>query len=78
MRRFLRWTAALLVAAIVIDFALSNRVTIAVGFWPLIDGLALPVYLALLLPFLMGLALGWSAAGWRSWRRRRSEKKTAA
>lgn len=78
MRRFARWSAALLVAAIVVDFALSNRVGIAIGFWPFIDGLAMPVYVALLLPFLMGLALGWSAAGWRSWRRRRSEKKTAA
>ena len=78
MRRFARWTAALLVAVIVIDFALSNRVSMAVGFWPFIDGLAMPVYVALLLPFLMGLALGWSAAGWRSWRRRRSEKKTAS
>jgi lipopolysaccharide assembly protein A len=75
--RFLRWIAALLVAAIMVDFALSNRETVLVGFWPLIDGLALPVYLALLLPLLLGLALGWLTAGWRSFRRRRAEKKTA-
>jgi uncharacterized integral membrane protein len=76
--RYLNWIVGLLVAAIVVDFALSNRETVLVGFWPLIDGLALPVYLALLLPLLLGLALGWLAAGWRSFRRRRAEKKTAA
>lgn len=75
--RYLNWIAGLLVAAIVVDFALSNRETVLVGFWPLIDGLALPVYLALLLPLLLGLALGWLAAGWRNYRRRRAEKKTA-
>ena len=75
--RFLRWTAALLLAAIVIDFAVYNRSPVPIGFWPLIDGLALPVYLAVLLPLLLGFALGWLAAGWRSWRRRRAEKKTA-
>lgn len=75
--RFLRWTAAVLVAAIVIDFAVYNRASVAVGFWPFIDGLALPVYLAVLLPLLLGFALGWLAAGWRNYRRRRAEKKTA-
>ena len=75
--RYLNWIAGLLVAAIVVDFALSNRETVLIGFWPFIDGLALPVYLALLLPLLLGLALGWLAAGWRVWRRRRAEKKTA-
>ena len=75
--RFLNWIAGLLVAAIVVDFALSNRETVLIGFWPLIDGLALPVYLALLLPLLLGLALGWLVAGWRNFRRRRAEKKTA-
>ena len=76
--RFLRWTAAVLVAAIVIDFAVYNRDPVQIGFWPLIDGLALPAYLAVLLPLLLGFALGWLAAGWRSFRRRRAEKKTAS
>jgi uncharacterized integral membrane protein len=75
--RFLRWAAAVLVAAIIIDFAVYNRDSVQIGFWPLIDGLALPVYLAVLLPLLLGIAIGWFAAGWRSWRRRRAEKKTA-
>ncbi len=75
--RYMKGFAGLLMAAIVVDFALSNRETALIGFWPFIDGLALPVYLALLLPLLLGLALGWLAAGWRSWRRRRAEKKTA-
>ena len=75
--RFLNWTIGVLLAVVVVDFAVSNRDVVAFSFWPFIDGLALPLYLALLLPLLLGLALGWLAAGWRSWRRRRAEKKTA-
>jgi len=48
------------------------------SFWPFVEGLQIWLFLAILLPFLIGLALGWFAAGWRSWRRRRAEKKTAA
>ncbi len=75
--RFLNWIGGLLLAAIVVLFALSNRQIVLIGLWPFIDGLALPLYLALFLPFAIGLAFGWSAAGWRAWRRRRAEKKTA-
>ena len=75
--RFISWTIGLLIAVVVVDFALSNRDGVAISLWPLIDGLALPLYLALLLALLLGLALGWLAAGWRNWRRRRAEKKTA-
>jgi uncharacterized integral membrane protein len=75
--RYLNWIGGLLGAAIVVDFALSNREMVALGFWPFVEGLQIWTFLAILLPFLIGLALGWSAAGWRSWRRRRAEKKTA-
>jgi uncharacterized integral membrane protein len=76
--RFLRWTVALIVAALVVDFAISNRGMAELSLWPFAEGLRIWLFLAILLPFLIGLALGWFAAGWRSWRRRRAEKKTAA
>jgi len=75
--RFLSGLAGVIFAAIVVDFALSNRQMVPVGFWPFAEGLQIWLFLAILLPFLIGLALGWSAAGWRSWRRRRAEKKAA-
>jgi uncharacterized integral membrane protein len=76
--RFLRWTVALIVAAIVVDFAISNRGMVELSLWPFVEGLQLWLFLAILLPFLIGLALGWSAAGMRSWRRRRAESRPAA
>jgi len=76
--RFLRWTVALIVAALVVDFAVSNRGMAKLSLWPFVEGLQIWLFLAILLPFLIGLALGWFAAGWRFWRRRRAEKKTAA
>lgn len=76
--RFLRWTVALVVAALVVDFAVSNRGMVELSFMPFVEGLQIRAFLAILLPFLIGLALGWFAAGWRSWRRRRAEKKTTA
>ena len=80
--RILSWIASLLLAAIVITFALSNRQAVLIGLWPLTAGdddkVALPVYLALMLPFIFGLLLGWLLAGLRFWRKRRAEKKETA
>jgi uncharacterized integral membrane protein len=76
--RVLFWIAGLLLTAAVVSFALSNRQTVAIALWPLTDwnvGLTLPVYLAVLAPFVLGLALGWLVAGWRGWRRRRRADK---
>ena len=67
--------AGLILAAIVVDFALSNRQDTLVGIWPLVEGLAMPLFLAMLLPLLAGLLLGWMLAGWRARQKRRSEKK---
>ncbi len=54
MRRFL----ALPFAAVIVVFALSNRETVLLGFWPLVNGLAVPLFLALLGAGLGGLLLG--------------------
>lgn len=76
--RIMSWIAGLIGAAIMVDFALSNRTPILVGFWPLVDGLELPTYLAIALPLLLGLLLGWGVARFQAIRRRRAEKKAAA
>jgi uncharacterized integral membrane protein len=65
-------------AAILIAFALSNRQEVMIGFWPLGDGMAVPLYLAMLFCLFTGLLLGWLLAGLRFWRRRRRERKAAA
>lgn len=73
--RILSSIAGLIGAAIVVDFALSNRDQLLIGFWPLVDGLAMPVYLAILLPLMVGLVIGWLWAYLRALKRRRAERK---
>ena len=53
-----RWLVSLPFVVIVILFALSNRETIGLAFWPLVDGLFMPLYLAVLLSLLAGYLLG--------------------
>jgi uncharacterized integral membrane protein len=76
--RILSWIAGLILAAVVVAFALSNRQEVLIGLWPFIEGLALPLYLAVLLPLLAGLVLGWTFAGLRGFAKRRAEKKKEA
>ena len=75
--RFLSWIAGLILAAIVVVFALSNRQIVLIGLWPFVEGLAMPLYLAVLLPLLAGLVLGWLLAGLRALGRRGGGKKAA-
>ena len=53
----------LVLAALVVLFALSNRQPVTIGLWPLDEGMVLAVYLAVLVPLLVGLLLGWALAG---------------
>lgn len=76
--RILSWIAGMIGAAIVVDFALSNRLEVPIGFWPLVHELAMPAYLAILLPLLFGIVIGWVVAGFRSLKRRRAERKAAS
>ena len=73
--RLLNWIGGLILAAIVVTFALSNRQIVQIGLWPLIEGLELPLYLAVLLPLLIGMLLGWLGAGLKNFAKRRAEKK---
>jgi len=73
--RILSWIASLILAAVVVVFALSNRQEVLIGLWPFFEGLALPLYLAVMLPFLAGLLFGWSVAGMRGIAKRRAAMK---
>ena len=57
MRR-LTWLVGLPFAAVVILFALSNRETVVLAFWPFVDGVAMPLFLAVLFPLMAGFFLG--------------------
>ena len=56
--KVLSWLIGLPLAVILMLFALSNRQELTIGLWPFEDSLALPVYLAVLAPFIVGLLIG--------------------
>jgi lipopolysaccharide assembly protein A len=60
--------AFLIVAILVILFAVSNRETASIGLWPLPFLVELPLYLLFFLSLLIGAAIGASAA-WIAGRR---------
>lgn len=80
--RFLFRLAILVIAIVLIVFAVSNRGTIALRLWPLPDVVELPLYLiilgCLLVGFLAGELAAWASG--RHWRRevRRSARRIAA
>lgn len=53
-----RWLVSLPFVVIVVLFALSNRDTVGLAFWPLVEGLFMPLYLAVLLSLLAGYLVG--------------------
>jgi lipopolysaccharide assembly protein A len=68
--RIIRWLIAALVALLLVVFAISNRQTVEVTFWPfpvIIDSaLSLIVLGAIVLAFLVGQFLAWlGAQRWR-------------
>ncbi|HEY1795709.1 MAG TPA: lipopolysaccharide assembly protein LapA domain-containing protein [Stellaceae bacterium] len=79
--RFLFRLAMVVLAIVLIVFAVSNRGTIALGLWPLPDVVELPLYLiilgCLLVGFLAGELAAWASG--RHWRRevRRSARRIA-
>lgn len=56
--RLLFWVIALPLGAAIIVFALSNRQSVSLAFWPFEDGIDLPVYAVVLTPLLAGLVVG--------------------
>lgn len=65
------WIGVLIIAAVVGLFAASNAGTVTLAFWPLPYLANAPLYLAVLVSLLFGIAIGALAAWIRGSRRRR-------
>ena len=70
--RILYRAVFLVIAIILILFAVSNRETVSVGFWPLPFLADVPLYLLCFFSLLIGALIG-LAAGWRAGHRSRRE-----
>ena len=75
--RVLYWIVLAVVALALALFAASNRAPVALGLWPFGVALELPLYLAILLTFFVGLLCGALAAwvGGRHWRREARQRR---
>ncbi len=72
--KLLFWIVVLLVAVVLALFAVSNRLSVALGLWPLPFVIELPLYLAILGALLIGFN-GGVVAAWIAGRRRRRENR---
>ena len=75
--RVLYWIVIGLAALILALFAASNRTPVALGLWPFGIALELPLYLAVLLTFFVGVLFGGLTAwvGGRHWRREARQRR---
>jgi uncharacterized integral membrane protein len=73
----LSWLIGLPLAAVIVVFALSNRQDVAIGLWPFEQSLALPLFLVVLVPLIVGLALGLLVGSVRALRHRRAARTLA-
>ena len=72
--KLLFWLFVIVVAAVLADFAVTNRTSVTLGLWPLPFVVELPLYLAILGGLLVGF-LGGAAAAWLTGGRRRRETR---
>jgi uncharacterized integral membrane protein len=72
--KLLFWIVVALVAVVLALFAASNRLSVALGLWPLPIMIELPLYLAILGALLIGF-MGGALAAWIAGRRRRRENR---
>ena len=70
--RAVYWAVIVIVAALLIPFAVSNRATVSLGLWPLPFLIDLPLYVLVLLLLLAGF-VGGAATAWMAGRRARRE-----
>jgi len=68
------WILVALVAAVLALFAVSNRLSVALGLWPLPFVIDLPLYLAILTALLIGF-IGGVLTAWIAGRHRRRENR---
>lgn len=72
--KILSWLVGLPLAVVVVVFALSNRHPAMIALWPFDRGLELPVYLAVLLPLVIGFLGGFLWASGRGLKHRRAAR----
>jgi uncharacterized integral membrane protein len=72
--RVARWALGLPMLAVAILFALDNRGTLALNFWPTGYVVSLPVYMAVFAAVLTGFVLG-GVVAWLAGGRRRAEQR---
>ena len=75
--RLVHWIVTLPAAIILVVFAVSNRMTVTVAFWPLPAQLEAPLYLVVLLALLVGFLAGELAAWITAGRTRRLARERA-
>jgi uncharacterized integral membrane protein len=76
LRRFY-WLVTALVGLVLVVFAVANRDPITLNLWPLPITLETRVFIAVLLPLVVGFLMG-EAAAWVSGRHRRRQARHAA
>ena len=72
--KFLFWILVALVAVVLALFAVSNRMSVALGLWPFPFVIELPLYLAILGALLIGF-VGGALVAWIAGRHRRRENR---
>lgn len=75
--RLFHWLVTAPLALVLIVFAVNNRDTVTLNFWPLAVTLQAPVYLIVLLALLAGFLIG-ELAAWINGRRWRREARHRA
>lgn len=80
--RLFSWLITLIIALIAASFAVSNTETATLSIWPLPFEIALPLYLLVFAPFVLGFFIGglvsWLAAGKSRGRAREAERSAYA
>ena len=61
--RYIAWLVGVPLAIVAILFAVSNRESVAIGFWPFPDRIEGPAYAIGLVPLALGLLVGAGLAG---------------
>jgi uncharacterized integral membrane protein len=74
--RLLWWIVLVLVAVVLILFAISNRESVSLELWPLPAVVEMPLYLMMLGTLLIGFVVGELAAWVGSWRWRREARRS--
>ena len=75
--KLLFWIVGLPLVLAAAFFAVDNRETVAVSFWPFAEPLQIPLFVAIITPLYVGVVLG-AVVAWVSGRRTRSRARSEA